>query len=153
MNGWSEAKITQDSIRMLFPESWQFWVPLHSQENRNHVSMRDSWALLMDRPPFIERLVWVDIKTLLWGGSFRKCIRHIRPIDNKVFSRCNPIEDSRASLIHTVSSRTLTCPDRVDPSQVQRAFLRPSTTLIPYNHTRLKTALLDSTATGDPNIF
>jgi hypothetical protein len=103
MNGWSEAKITQDSIRMLFPESWQFWVPLHSRENRNHESMRDSRALLMDRPPFIERLVWADIETLLWGGSFRKCIRHTRLIDNKVFSRRNPIEDSRASLIQTIS--------------------------------------------------
>ena len=51
-----------------------------------------------------------------------------------------------------VWSRTRTCPEREDPSQTQRAFLRPSSSLTAYVQTRWKIADSSSTCTGSPNM-
>ncbi len=88
---------------MLFPQAWGLRVALHSQEDRDDLSVRDWRALFVLHPPFGEGPIRTHVESLFRWWGFRKCITHVSSIFSKVLCRSNGVEQVGACLVDAIS--------------------------------------------------
>ena len=76
---------------------------LHGGFDWDNIARWNWGALFLDGPPFLESLIWAHIEFLFWWLGLCKWVRHVRAIDEHVFTGGNCLEQPSASLIRKIS--------------------------------------------------
>ena len=102
MNGRSQAKVSQDLIDMLLPETWSFGVTLHGTLDWDDHAVWNRRITKVLSPPVTKRTVRADVEALTRRRGFTKSIADVRTVNNKVLDRCYRVEEMSTRVIHTV---------------------------------------------------
>ncbi len=112
MNGMGKVKVPEDGIGKFFPKTTRFRVALHSRQGRYNIAGWNRGATFVMYPSVMKGLIWSDVETLFRQGSFSKSVRHICTKDMEVFAGQDSIEETGASLVHTLGIRLIKCFNR-----------------------------------------
>ena len=74
----NEPDFTEDTVDVLFPETWGFGMALHCFLDRDDVAMWNRFTMLVLGPPVVECSVWTKVSTLFWRWCFSKSVRDVR---------------------------------------------------------------------------
>ena len=85
---------------------------LHSRQGRYNMARWNRGATFVIYPPVMEGLISSGIETLFRWGSFGKRVRHICTKSKEVCASQDSIEETGASLVHTLGIRLIKCFNR-----------------------------------------